>query len=122
MEEQEKIREWCLRRQQTGFNGRPNKDVDTCYSFWVGATLELLGCKDYINWTYVREFVMSTEGSVTGGFGKSPDAHPDPMHSYLGLCGLSIGGEADLIPLFSALNISKRTKEWLTKIHEQRLM
>ena len=42
LEEQEKIREWCLRRQQTGFNGRPNKDVDTCYSFWVGATLEVI--------------------------------------------------------------------------------
>ena len=26
----------------TGFNGRPNKPVDTCYSFWVGAALAIL--------------------------------------------------------------------------------
>jgi geranylgeranyl transferase type-1 subunit beta len=37
----EGIRRWCLFRQQTGFQGRPNKPVDTCYSFWVGATLEV---------------------------------------------------------------------------------
>ena len=39
--EQEKLVKWCLFRQQTGFQGRPNKPVDTCYSFWVGATLEV---------------------------------------------------------------------------------
>jgi len=36
------LRRWCLLRQQTGFQGRPNKPVDTCYSFWVGATLQVL--------------------------------------------------------------------------------
>lgn len=28
---------------ECGFNGRPNKDVDSCYSFWVGATIAILG-------------------------------------------------------------------------------
>ena len=32
---------WCINRQQSGFQGRPNKPVDTCYSFWVGATLKV---------------------------------------------------------------------------------
>lgn len=36
-----RIRRWCILRQQNGFHGRPNKPVDTCYSFWVGATLEV---------------------------------------------------------------------------------
>lgn len=35
------IKRWCLFRQQTGFNGRPNKKTDTCYSFWVGSTLKV---------------------------------------------------------------------------------
>ena len=39
--ELDRIRRWCIMRQQTGFHGRPNKPVDTCYSFWVGATLEV---------------------------------------------------------------------------------
>ena len=32
---------WCIHRQHSGFQGRPNKPVDTCYSFWVGASLEV---------------------------------------------------------------------------------
>lgn len=39
--ELDRIRRWCIMRQQSGFHGRPNKPVDTCYSFWVGATLEV---------------------------------------------------------------------------------
>jgi len=35
------LRRWCMFRQHTGFQGRPNKPVDTCYSFWVGATLQV---------------------------------------------------------------------------------
>ena len=38
----EGLKKWCVRRQQTGFQGRPNKPVDTCYSFWVGATLNVI--------------------------------------------------------------------------------
>ena len=39
--ELEGLKRWCIRRQQTGFQGRPNKPVDTCYSFWIGATLHV---------------------------------------------------------------------------------
>ena len=35
------LQRWCICRQQTGFQGRPNKPTDTCYSFWVGATLKV---------------------------------------------------------------------------------
>ena len=40
-DELEKIKRWCLFRQKSGFQGRPNKPVDTCYSFWLGASLEV---------------------------------------------------------------------------------
>lgn len=36
-----RIKRWCIMRQQNGYHGRPNKPVDTCYSFWVGATLKV---------------------------------------------------------------------------------
>ena len=32
---------WLLRRQQMGFQGRVNKPEDTCYSFWIGASLDV---------------------------------------------------------------------------------
>ena len=41
-EERRGLARWCLRRQVTGFQGRPNKPSDTCYSFWIGASLEVL--------------------------------------------------------------------------------
>ena len=41
LKEIERIERWCIMRQLSGFQGRPNKPVDTCYSFWIGATLEV---------------------------------------------------------------------------------
>ena len=41
--ELEALKKWCLFRQKTGFQGRPNKPVDTCYSFWIGASLQVEG-------------------------------------------------------------------------------
>ena len=41
------LRRWLLRRQDAGFTGRPNKDADTCYSFWVGAALEVRSFLNY---------------------------------------------------------------------------
>jgi len=32
---------WCLSRQVNGFQGRANKPPDTCYSFWIGAALDV---------------------------------------------------------------------------------
>ena len=43
----------------------------------------------------------------------------DPMHSYLGLCGLAIGGEEGLRPAHSCLNISQRAAEWLATLHHR---
>jgi protein farnesyltransferase subunit beta len=41
----ESLVHWCERRQmdfEGGFQGRTNKLVDACYSFWMGATFPLL--------------------------------------------------------------------------------
>lgn len=44
----------------------------------------------------------------------------DPMHTYLGLCGLSLNGEAGLSPIHPALNISQRAADWLHELHARR--
>uniref|UniRef100_A0AAQ6AMP1 Geranylgeranyl transferase type-1 subunit beta n=1 Tax=Amphiprion ocellaris TaxID=80972 RepID=A0AAQ6AMP1_AMPOC len=74
--ELDRIRRWCIMRQQSGFHGRPNKPVDTCYSFWVGATLELLDVFQYTNFDRNRSFILSTQDRLVGGFAKWPDSHP----------------------------------------------
>ena len=35
---------WLVNRQRQGLNGRPDKDDDTCYTFWIGKFLKLMGC------------------------------------------------------------------------------
>ncbi|XP_045427808.1 geranylgeranyl transferase type-1 subunit beta isoform X4 [Pipistrellus kuhlii] len=71
-----RIKRWCIMRQQNGYHGRPNKPVDTCYSFWVGATLKLLKIFQYTNFEKNRNYILSTQDRLVGGFAKWPDSHP----------------------------------------------
>nr|XP_022333798.1 geranylgeranyl transferase type-1 subunit beta-like isoform X1 [Crassostrea virginica] len=111
------LQRWCICRQQTGFQGRPNKPTDTCYSFWVGATLKLIDIYHLTNFECNRGFLMETQGSITGGFSKWPDHTPDTLHAYLGLGGLSLLGEEGVLPMHAALNISQRASEHLKNLH-----
>ncbi|XP_014399792.1 PREDICTED: geranylgeranyl transferase type-1 subunit beta isoform X3 [Myotis brandtii] len=72
-----RIKRWCIMRQQNGYHGRPNKPVDTCYSFWVGATLKLLKIFQYTNFEKNRNYILSTQDRLVGGFAKWPDSHPE---------------------------------------------
>jgi len=111
---------WCVNRQAqgSGFMGRPNKPEDTCYSFWVGATLSLLDKVDLCDKAASRMFVLSTQDPVTGGLAKWTDTQTDPLHTYLGLSGLGILGEEGVQEVDPALNLSKRTKLWLEKLQQ----
>ena len=120
-----RLQRWCIMKQVSGFQGRPNKDPDTCYSFWVGATLALLNAFHTVNAQENLEFVKSTEDSSVGGFSKYPDSFPgefiqitisfswhdiivfpsflsrflyllDVLHTFLGLSGLSLHEEVCL--------------------------
>uniref|UniRef100_A0A8C3KF75 Geranylgeranyl transferase type-1 subunit beta n=1 Tax=Calidris pygmaea TaxID=425635 RepID=A0A8C3KF75_9CHAR len=113
-----RIRRWCIMRQQTGYQGRPNKPVDTCYSFWVGATLKLLNIFQYTNFEKNRNYILSTQDRLVGGFAKWPDSHPDALHAYFGICGLSLIGEPGICKVHPALNVSTRTSERLHHLHQ----
>ncbi|XP_076231718.1 geranylgeranyl transferase type-1 subunit beta [Calliopsis andreniformis] len=113
-----RLRRWCVMRQTNGFHGRPGKLCDTCYSFWIGATLQLLDVNKFLDPDENRAFLLSTQDTVIGGFAKYGNCQPDPLHTYLGLCGLSLLGENDLCAMHAALNISDRAYKHLLKIHE----
>jgi geranylgeranyl transferase type-1 subunit beta len=108
----EPLLRWCLDRQLSGFQGRCNKDPDTCYSFWIGATLALLGVTHLVHAPALRAFSLACQQPV-GGFSKCEDAHPDLLHTYLSLAGLALLGCDGLAPLHPALNISQRAAEGL---------
>ncbi|OQV15238.1 Geranylgeranyl transferase type-1 subunit beta [Hypsibius exemplaris] len=81
---------WCVFRQGGGFAGRANKPEDSCYSFWVGATLKLLNAYEFVDEDCLEDFCMSTQDAVIGGFAKWPSTRSDPLHTYLCLGGLSL--------------------------------
>ncbi|KAK3926954.1 Geranylgeranyl transferase type-1 subunit beta [Frankliniella fusca] len=115
----DRLRRWCIMRQESGFNGRPNKPVDTCYSFWVGATLKILDCYDLINKSENRNFTLATQDNITGGFAKWISTDVEPLHTYFALAGLSLLKEPGLIQIHPELNLSQRAVEHLHKLHLQ---
>lgn len=72
----------------TGFQGRPNKPCDTCYTFWVGATLAQLDALDLVDVEAIRNFVFACQAH-SGGVAKHEAMFPDPMHTCLALKGLA---------------------------------
>jgi hypothetical protein len=53
----------------------------------------------------MERFIDQTT-SKYGGYGRSPDAHPDVMHSYMGIVAFSIGRRKNLPQFFSPLGVS----------------
>lgn len=115
---------WCIVRLGEGFSGRPNKDEDTCYSFWVGACLVMLDHFKYIKQDTLLSFILQAQES-DGGLSKKPGFIADPLHTYLGLAGLTfIDDELRLMrcvklqPLEPMLNISMRATGHLRQLQK----
>ncbi|CAO3570633.1 unnamed protein product [Mortierella alpina] len=114
--DKEGLRRWCLERQVTGFQGRINKATDTCYSFWVGGALAVIGSIDLVNFSCNRGYLMETQHKMFGGFGKWVGTYPDVLHSYMGIASLALMDEPGIRPLDPRLNVSKRVQE---RLHTQ---
>ena len=85
------------KRQCNGFQGRTNKDPDSCYSFWIGATLSILGAFAETDLASTKAFLLTEcQGSpLMGGFSKLPNSHPDLLHSFYSLIWLSMEQEQE---------------------------
>lgn len=75
-----------------GFNGRENKEVDSCYSWWCTASLKIIG-SDFQNLfdkeSAYKYLINQSQSEITGGFKKNCDIFPDPYHSFLSIATLS---------------------------------
>jgi geranylgeranyl transferase type-1 subunit beta len=116
----EKMKRWLLFRQEGGFQGRPNKPIDTCYSFWIGAALKIVEAFELSNFKENKDYILSCQDTVVGGFSKWPGTTSDPFHTYFGLCGLSFLHDSSLglLEVMPSLNISVRAYKKLGDLHK----
>jgi geranylgeranyl transferase type-1 subunit beta len=97
-----------------GMSGRTNKVADTCYGFWVGASLHVMQQPKLYDFEAVRRYLLGkTQHSVLGGFGKFPGYLPDLLHSYLGLAALSLAGSDKVKKLDGGMCLSKEARSRL---------
>lgn len=89
---------WLCERQLEcgGFNGRPDKREDVCYSWWVLASLAMLGRVDWIDGGKLSGFIRRCEDEEEGGIADRPGDMADVFHTFFGLAGLSLLGEEGL--------------------------
>ena len=82
-----------------GFQGRTNKLVDSCYSFWQGACFDVVAdhCREgggdaspSFDRRALERYVLSCAQQETGGLRDKPGKRRDQYHSCYALSGLSI--------------------------------
>ncbi|CAO2826113.1 unnamed protein product [Amaranthus hypochondriacus] len=101
--------DWMVQRQAEdgGFQGRINKPSDTCYAFWVGGVLKILGGNKLVSKEALHDSLLKCQ-SMYGGFSKFPGQFPELYHSYYSFCAFSILEEPGFDNLCVELGISKR--------------
>ncbi|EXJ96256.1 geranylgeranyl transferase type-2 subunit beta [Capronia coronata CBS 617.96] len=90
---------WLSERQLSngGLNGRPEKLVDVCYSWWVLSSLAMLGKLHWINASQLTKFILTCQDPEHGGISDMPGDMVDVFHTVFGVAGLSLLGYPGLV-------------------------
>ncbi|GMR37082.1 hypothetical protein PMAYCL1PPCAC_07277, partial [Pristionchus mayeri] len=109
----QRLTRWAVYKQDRGFHGRANKTDDSCYAFWIGATLEMLNSFHLVDQHELRSFLYSVQFPPLGGFCKLHEigGHPDLLHTYFSLAALSILKEPYFQSMYAPLNVTRRVHE-----------
>ncbi|KAJ9080362.1 CAAX farnesyltransferase (FTase) subunit beta, variant 4 [Entomophthora muscae] len=94
---------WTVDRQllkEGGFQGRPNKLVDGCYSFWTGAIFPILSSwisndpVELYDREALKKYIVLACQAPSGGLRDKPGKPSDYYHTCYVLSGLSIAQHA----------------------------
>lgn len=90
---------WLAERQcdSGGLNGRPEKQADVCYSWWILSALSIMGRVSWINTHTLGQFILNCQDEEDGGIADRPNDMADIYHTFFGLCGLSLIGDLEKI-------------------------
>lgn len=110
---------WLAARQLPcgGLNGRPQKQPDVCYTWWVLSSLTLLRRLHWIDAPAVAAFVLRAQDGVKGGIADRPDDEADVYHTFFGVGGLSLVAHPDVAPIDAATALPVRTLQRLGLHH-----
>tara|TARA_B110000285_G_C14999391_1_gene550629 strand:+ start:698 stop:961 length:264 start_codon:yes stop_codon:yes gene_type:complete len=59
--DKDKLGQWLSRRQTLtgGFNGRPEKLPDVCYSWWILSSCYMIDRQNWINLDKLKEYILN---------------------------------------------------------------
>lgn len=85
---------WLCERQcdSGGLNGRPEKQADVCYSWWILSSLSILGKVNWISKDKLAAFILKCQDEDDGGIADRPGDMADVFHTFFGIAGLSLLG------------------------------
>jgi hypothetical protein len=85
---------WLCERQcdSGGLNGRPEKQADVCYSWWILSSLSILGRVSWIDRARLGSFILECQDAEDGGISDRPGDMADIFHTYFGIAGLALLG------------------------------
>jgi geranylgeranyl transferase type-2 subunit beta len=83
---------WLAARQTHlgGFNGRPEKLADVCYSWWVLSCFYMMKRQDFIDLKLLEKFILECQDEEDGGFADRPGNCNDVFHTFFGVAALSL--------------------------------
>lgn len=89
---------WWLSERQCdsgGLNGRPEKQADVCYSWWILSSLAILDKLDWIDKAKLEKFILDCQDADAGGIADRPGNMSDIFHTFFGISGLALLGNPD---------------------------
>ncbi|KAK5132277.1 hypothetical protein LTR08_009265 [Meristemomyces frigidus] len=95
---------WLSERQlpSGGLNGRPEKLVDVCYSWWVMSSMAMIDRLHWIDKGKLTAFILQCQDADEGGLADRPGDMVDVFHTVFGIAGLSLLGHPGLVEVDAA--------------------
>ncbi|KAI1118975.1 terpenoid cyclases/protein prenyltransferase alpha-alpha toroid [Nemania sp. NC0429] len=110
---QDRLGGWLSERQlpNGGLNGRPEKQEDVCYSWWVLSSLSMIDRTHWIDREKLIGFILRCQDTELGGISDRPGNMVDVWHTLFGLTGLSLLGYPGLDEIDPVYCLPKSTVE-----------
>ena len=80
--------------------------LQVCYSWWVFATLSILGRPDWIDQTKLAKFILSCQDAEKGGIADRPEDMADVWHTVFGLAGTHLNNTHTYVKLLCITKIA----------------